>query len=368
VAGTSATPWFALLALASAGCLLYTDPVNTPPRLSVEVSPGDLGRGSTVLVKASVADDEDSADELASALQWRHAAGKCPLGAPGELVKGGLELRMVLPNEVGPVCVHATVTDRRGATASAEAELMIVNHAPTAAVRVLPASAGKVRLYARIELSGIESRDLDTDDRPGLTFTWSAVGPAGQAVDLQPCDGLSPPNEHRCFWATLPGHYDATLTVDDRLAKDTKMVGLDVEQDLPPCLLQSNPGVRLPITHIDRGDKRTFEALEVDDDGEPFPRRPGSLDQPEFVWSRATDGGQFVRLGPNDPRLDVSEATFGVVRPGDQPRLRLEVRDKLREDQLQRGLAGPPCPDTTDVCEQPAGCVRWTTWRVQFDP
>jgi hypothetical protein len=368
VARVSATGLFSLIALSSAGCLLYTDPINEPPRVKIAAPDRAPSRSAPARLSAEVEDDDTPADQLRRGLVWSQVSWPCDRPPAPATVQTG-ESFEVVARDVGRLCVTVTATDSRGATGSDTVMLDVMNHAPVAVLRANAPRwpSGKVRLYARVELSAAESHDQDSDP---LGYTFTATGPDGKDLPLMGCDGPPADDARRCFSASAPGHYQAALVARDGLAdsEPAAAVAIDVDEDHPPCLLRSDPLPLQPLVLVPRGGKRTFEVLAVDDDGEPLGTGPAPLGPPVFVWSKADDGKPMVRLGgSNAPRMDVSEGLFDVVRPGDQPRVRVEVRDRIRDEQLQQRLVLPPCPEDTAVC-MVDGCLRWTTWKVQFFP
>jgi hypothetical protein len=365
VAGVSATRLGLLLALTSAGCLLYTDPINEPPRVRILPPAHPPSRSLLTVLSADVEDDEDPTADLQARLLWTMTPGPCDRPAGPPTMKTGDKFSL-MTTDLGDLCVRVVATDSRGATAeSAPLPLTIANHRPTPALQAVAprSSSGKVRLYARVELSAAGSKDDDGD--PLRYDGWSAEGPDGRDQPLAPCDALPMDPSRRCFSAQMPGRYLARVTVADGLESPATSMSFEVDQDQPPCLLRTDPQPLQPLVLVPRGGKRTFEVLAADDDGEPFGTTPPTLGPPVFVWSRADDGKPMVRLARNAPRLDVSEGLFDDVRPGDQLRVRVEVRDRLREEQLQLREIPPPCPETQDVCEVDH-CLRWVTWKVQF--
>src|SRR5439155_12502392 len=170
----------------------------------------------------------------------------------------------VVARDVGDLCVRVVATDSLGARSEeATLALTVSNNAPTADLRALaPRSpSGKMRLYARVELSAAGSRDPDGDR---LTYSWVATRPDGQSLALAPCDAAIPDEARRCFSASVPGHYQASVTANDGLRDSApQTVGLDVDEDLPPCLIKSDPQTLQPVALVPAGGKRTFEVLVV---------------------------------------------------------------------------------------------------------
>jgi hypothetical protein len=362
---------FAVLALMGTGCLLYTDPVNEAPTVKIVPPARQPTRSGTTLLSAVVQDDEDPPDQISAGLVWTQTPGPCGMPAGDPMTRVGRDFT-VMP-QLGEFCVRVVAQDSRGATRDDTLGMTISNNPPAPDLQATAARSpsGKVRLYAKVELTAAGSTDPDEDP---LTFPkWSVTGPDLQPVPLVACEAAivmtAKTDARRCFTAGQPGRYRAEVTADDGIASvASKPVQLEVDVDLPPCLKTTDPLVLQPLVLVPSGGKRTFEVLSVDDDGEPFPTPASALGPPIFVWSRADDGKAMVRLGGNNaPSLPVSEGLFDVVRPGDQLRVRVEVRDRLREEQLQQRLAQPPCPEEMDVC-QVDGCLRWTTWKVQFFP
>jgi hypothetical protein len=365
VAGVSATRLGLLLALSSAGCLLYTDPVNEAPRVRILPPDHKPTRSGITVLNADVEDDEDAAADLLGRLVWTMTPGPCDHPAGPPLRETGDRFTL-MSGDLGDLCVRVVATDSRGAaTESAPLALTIENHDPVAALQAVAArsSSGKVRLYAQVELSAAGSSDEDGDM---LRYDgWTAHGPDGHDQPLGPCQAAPADPSRRCFPAQMPGRYQAGVMVDDGLRSKPASTSFEVDEDQPPCLLRTDPVPLQPLVLVPRGGKRIFEVLAADDDGEPFGTTPPALGPPVFVWSRADDGKPMVRLGRNAPRLDVSEGLFDDVRPGDKLRVRVEVRDRLREEQLQLRQIPPPCAETDDVCKV-GECLRWVTWKVQF--
>jgi hypothetical protein len=352
------------LLAACGGCVLFTDDINEPPRvLDIEPAGGRVFRGPQQFT-ARVADDQD--DPSAITLEWASMAGDCP---PADTALAGVD-SMTGPTyqltlrAMGKVCVRVVAIDHNGARAALQKAFAVGNREPEAKLirtaRAWP--SGKVRLYAMVQLSD-ESVDPDGDT---LTRTFSLTRPDGTAAAPAECAPAQP--TRRCFAADKPGHYEAGIAVSDGQAPlKTFTLPIDVDDDHPACLLKSDPAPFQPVVMVPHGGKRAFEVLEVDDDGEPYPALPARGAETVFVWSKGAGGEVPARIGATGPVLTVTEGLFENPRPGDQFRIRLEVRDRLTEERLQQRLIRPPCAEETDVCEVD-GCLRWTTWKVQFFP
>jgi hypothetical protein len=348
------------------GCLLYTGPVNDPPAVEIESPTREPFRRTPTVLGARASDDEDPSEAIR--LEWSQTRGPCPATPPAWVPGTGVvgsEYVLTLTDDLD-VCVRVVATDSRGATGEQSLAFNGRNHLPRAVASYTAArsAAGKVRRYARVELSA--SASLDDDGDP-LTPMWQVTGPDRAALSTSPC--MTPPGR-ACFSAQTPGHYEISLVVSDGLASSTtERVAFDVDDDNPPCLVKSDPAPLLPLVVVRGGTRRAFEVQVVDDDGEPFPSVAGALGDPLFIWSAASEGNALERVaGENGPRLDVSEGLFHPpLRLGETARVRVEVLDKLRTEQRQQHLVPPPCADSEDSCYVDK-CLRWATWKVQFSP
>ena len=361
-----------LIALASAGCLLFTDDINEVPRVTAILVRGNpavatptLSRRIEHQLTAQASDDQDRPEALV--LRWTKAPGKCADGKTPGAPQDGPEFSLSEETD-GFVCVRVVAIDHQGARSDERGQdFQIQNGRPTAVLtrRAAMSPRGKVRLYAQVELSGEESADPDKDD---LKFTFEVTLPGGAKMKPGPC--TSRPGKARvCFSAETPGQYEARLEVEDGSGPvPATPLSFEVEEDGPPCLLSSDPLPLQPLVLVARGARRTFEVRQVDDDGSPYPSISGRYGETIFVWSKGSDGdGPLTRVAGQAPTLDVSEALFDNARPGDRFRIRVEVRDPPIDQRMQQRLLGPPCDEKQDLCEV-AGCLRWVTWKVQFYP
>jgi hypothetical protein len=370
------------------GCLLYTDEINEAPSLTIETSTLEPFRGTETTVTAQASDDRDRPEALE--ITWVKSEGPCPAdpgaapppSGPSSTPARGL-LQFVLKIEsFGPVCLFARATDSEGASGPwRHRQFQGKNRAPRAAFEVSPRprADGSIPLYSRVLLSPAKSVD---DDGDPLSFQWQIATPDGPLDEGKSrCAPDAPPGA-RCFVPRTPGRVTIQLVVQEALppglsatssAPETQ--ALVVDEDRPPCLEQSDPEIYQKLVLVDAGRKATFSVSSVRDDGEPYPG-PGEKGRTIFVWSVSKPGGALSDpleyLTVNRPSIEISDVLFGNPRPGDQFRLRVEVRDEEVQAKLGMGRAAALCPDTEEVCKDRsrdgAECVRWTTWTVQFHP
>jgi hypothetical protein len=370
VALARATAAALLLVFPCGGCLLFTDEINEAPQVTAilpEMIP--LFRpaipGPVAELTAIVKDDRDPPDTLIR--EWTLSPGDCRMAAaPGGVSRDHKYQLKLLPQRVQ--CVRVVAIDSRGARSQEYfRELNVANRDPMPSLeRRAPTwqDNGKVKLHSRVELTAERSRDEDQDP---LTFKFEATMPDGTKVEPGPCP--SPSDERRCLSAASVGRYEATVTVSDgqRPVKAEPLV-FEVDEDRPPCLELADPLPLQPLVLVPRGTRRTFEVRQVTDDGAPYPPEAGRDGETIFVWSKGAEGGgSLLRIAGNAPTLDVGEALFDNPRPGDQFRIRVEVRDRLVEERMQQRLLGPPCPEKQELCVV-GTCRRWVTWKVQFFP
>jgi len=393
-------------ALGLAGCLLFSDPVNRAPTVTVSAPDLPVYRKKDVKFTAAVKDDRDNPSSLE--LRWDVLDPKwdeldpkvasCPSLGPADWRKG---LPTTPPDRpfvyafdtLETKCVCAEVTDGKGAKGYGCSQPIKPSNPPP--VAVITDGSGLLsgeprRLCAQIKLSA-EKSDFPVGDpvlyKWGVQYTGSY--PAGRSVQLGPCSD-DKTGVLQCFYAATAGTYTVSLTIDDVLDKTQTTSGtspdfvIPVGEDSPPCIRRTDPDVHAQRIMLSRGSdlvgsdqSRTFKAMSVDDDCEPFPTVSGSIAPAQFVWSVLDDtgsgAGNWVRQTDSSESFTVSQAKFPNARPGDTVKIRLEVRDTPVQQTYQSG--GVVCADTTDLCCGPKGCsgtandcVRWTTWTVQFQP
>jgi hypothetical protein len=386
-------------ALGLAGCLLFSDPINKAPTVTVLGGESLIYRNQPATFTARVADDKDPPfalglrwnkfDAQGESCQWiTHASW------PSTLPWGPTDVSFTFtPSTVKVACVCAEVIDSNGATGQAcSPPITPINPAPTAIITDESGALSNQRraLCSSIRLSAEKSASPSGDP---LQFEWfldySGDDPAGKSIKLAPCDGATPNQDtHQCFVASVPGTYTVRLTVTDKpdptsiSTKDTSdPFVIPVSEDTPPCIRRSDPDAYAQLALLSRGSdqSRTFKALSVDDDCEPYPAVAGSKGATQFAWSvldltqpgSSGDATWVPQIDTGDS-FTVSPAEFPNARPGDSIKVRLEVRDSAVQEFYRK--KGVVCPDSIDICCGPGACsgtndcVRWTTWTVQFLP
>jgi len=393
--GRSSQVSFALAAtLGLSGCLLFSDPINKAPTVTIAPSTTPIYRDTQVSFTATVKDDHDPVSALV--LRWHEfpragdqqsclsiSPSDWPKNLPPYLADEPYSFESSTPS-VTFLC--AQVTDTNGATGQACYRIEPQNVAPKAIITdVSGAPSNQQRpLCSQIHLSA-ENSMYPTEDQIG--FRWN-IQYAGTNSAGSSCDGVTTnAAAHRCFNASAPGTYTVTLTLDDtppgtsaKTSVDADPFVIPVADDMPPCLRRTDPDVYAQTILLSRSadlggyQSRTFKALSVDDDCEPYPPASGSTGTAQFVWSVLDMTGQVdagsrawaVQTNSSDS-LTLSQSQFPNARPGDTVKVRLEVRDaKVQSDYQDPRYS--VCPDSTDICTGANNCVRWTTWTVQFQP
>ncbi len=364
-----------MLAASAAGCLLYTNPINMAPELSKVTGPDRLVRGQAATFKVTPTDPDQDAATLA--LQWRKAAGACPMtieeagrrGSAGS-VKPEYD---VTPDSLDPFCVWVVVTDEHGAQAFASRVAQAANQRPVAKLQVVatapsgsalkPAATGPYELYSKFRVSAAGSDDSDAADKGKLAPRFTNAGPAGP-IKTERCPELQDARDI-CFAADVPGTYRVELVVGDGIDdSEPKVETLVVNPDRPPCI---EMGSIMPRLLGEGGLRRgydeavVFEVGRVTDDGDPF---AGGLGQ-NFTWyyreGRATQA-PFNRVpGLRDYRWTVRANYF---RPGTTVQVRVEYRDRVdRNDRL--AACGATDAALCKVDSQ-LDCAQAVTWTVEY--
>lgn len=398
-------------ALGLSGCLLFTDPINKAPVVTIDPHTGQVTRGSPAYFTAGVTDDKDNPASLL--LEWAEflapqlGCGTITLASWGSnytsTTLGAFEPYPFTPATLNKVCLCARTTDHNGATGfdCTKTAITPVNAPPVAVIEDVSGVLSDVQrpLCSLVHLSAESSTFI-----PGDQFNWTILDSTGKSVQLSPCVGVdaSKASLHRCFYAGSKGAqgtgtYTAALTIIDSVVLNgntttttsdppAKFV-IPVAADTPPCLQRTDPDVYAQRILLSRSSdlggtyqSRTFTVLSVLDDCEPYPL-PAGLPGPQtqFVWtlydSTQPSPGWTYQANASDS-FTVSQSLFPNARPGDIVKLRVEVQDTLVQDRLlQSGGQSQACSSDIDICCGGVACgttndlcVRWTTWTVQFQP
>jgi hypothetical protein len=409
--GRSLPAYLAFSGLLS-GCLLFTDPINRAPVVSINGPTTPITRGVPAEFYATVSDDRDNISLLV--IEWAEFDAKnqgCDWidksAWAKELYNANLTLASTAPYELvasdmQPSCLCVRATDHDGASSQACERVQAAAAQVQAVItEVSSVSIGQPRsLCSEIHLTAENSVYPRGDQiQFDWTFQYPGTDTSGKPPQLGACAGVTanPPELHRCFYAAVPGTYTVSLSVTDTpvgggAANPVKspVVSLEipVSVDKPPCLQRTDPDVRAQRILLARSpdlgstyQSRTFKVLSAADDCEPYPVPAGSTKQSaQFVWSvckdpkSVCDEAQWLYQSDTSDSFTVSQAMFPSALPGDTIKVRVEVRDAAVQDLYLKGV-GACASYQSDLCCGASACtgdsnecIRWTTWTVQFQP
>jgi hypothetical protein len=382
-------PLLCLLAGGTAGCLLFTDPINTAP--TVAISPGpeplQLVRSKRAQFTAIATDPDQGVDSLGFGWYRDKTCEKALNGAL--LAQNSSPVMFFQPTDLASGCVAVVVTDNRGATASATLKYEVVNQAPTASITI-PTSAGQpapvpgqpypLALYSTITLLGT-AKDPDSEDISLLTPIWHVYYPADGPEISQPRCPDNSKGPLVCTFATAtPGSYRIELFVNDadnaksapaeqfiQVAGDQlPNIVLGNAQPLPPRSPNEPP--LLLFANLDN----TFTINRVEDDGDPYPpstpSSPTLNSQAGFVWYyRTPTTVLFQRLIGGGPNFTIGKDTFN---PQQVVQVRVEYHDRVTAA-CQPSTPGcdavfAACDRNATICYSSDLRVQWVTWTVEF--
>ena len=388
-----------LTLLPSAGCLLFSDPINTAPVVSLTCAqdtfstvcsqgpePPKFFRNADVQFQAIASDPDQDTDTLQFA--W-YVARDCGTAftALAAGPKAGLAQFPFFPTDLGPDCVTVVVTDQQGATSMASQDFEVVDQPPIAKLEIVPASGlvlpepGQpllLPLYAKVTFTGARSEDPD-DDLNELTYSWVVYSGTTQ-LSMPGCPDPNKP--YLCTFSTAsPGDYRVQLVVSDpsltpsepaaeqaiRVATDQlPNIVLDLVQPAPPF-----PPDDAPLQLFANLDN-TFSITRVEDDGDPFPSSDPANPYPTppagFLWFYQGGGDpSFRRLSKETaPYFTVPARAF---LPQDSVRFRVEYRDRITACQPKTAGCNAvfaACDPSATICYSPDLRVQWITWSVAF--
>ncbi len=375
-----------LLASGMAGCLLFTDPINTAPTVSFppQTEPLKLVRSKTAFT-VDAFDPDQSTDSLRFDWYQGKTCDEALAGPPAAPNVVGNVPFPFQPTKLGSGCVVVVVTDNRGATASAAQSYEVVDQAPTASI-VIPYAAGQpepvsgqpypLALYSTVTLSG-KVDDPDSEDIDFLTPIWRVFIADGTQLSLPACPDNSKGPLVCTFTTTTPGSYRVELVVNDKiLASDPaeqfiQVAGdqlpnivLDSAQPLPPTSSNNSPLLLLAAQN------NAFAINRVEDDGDPYPPveplDPNSPSPAGFVWYvRLPSSPLFERCIGGGPSFTLGK-TFN---PQDIVQVRVEYHDRVTACQPRTpgcDAVFAACDPNATICYSPDYRVQWVTWTVEF--
>jgi hypothetical protein len=390
--------------LGLAGCILFTDPINEAPVVTIDQPSGPVVSGSSVEIVGRATDDQDSEGSLS--LDWAEFYNPKNLvcssitradwiGVP-TIPRGNGASYEFKPASPNTVCVCARATDHNGASSFKCLAITPSNPPPVATIvdASIPSfGSGQSRpLCSQIHLSAKST--IPPGDKP--TFTWSMDYEGNDSSGkLAECTGVTADkDQHRCFSASAPGTYTVTLSIQDAYTSNgnprtsDKVLAqfvVSVAPDAPACLQRTEPDIFARTILLSRSSdlgssyqSRTFVVDSVDDDCQPFPRTSTSQTPAQLVWS-ILDGTsaspKWVYPVTSSNSFVISQSMFPNARPGDTVKLRVEVQDTPTQYNYGHipNYQIPLCAGDLDTCCKggtcgSSACVRWTTWTVQFQP
>jgi hypothetical protein len=390
-----------LAALGWSGCLLFSESVNKAPVVTITPPSQPVVRDEKVLFSATVHDDKDSLAKIK--LYWNEFKSSnegCDWITPAAWL--GVIDEYTTPwasdapypftaKSLDVVCLCVRAVDHQGAAGQACQRIQPVNPIPTAVIKdVQGVASGQMRpLCSKIHLSAEDSRYPD-GDQPSFdwSLTYTGADPvAGKAVKLASCDKAKP-TQHMCFSADVTGTYEAKLTVTDTvLVNGAPSVSrsepasflIPVNVDMPPCLINTDPDMKIQRVILSRNPgsdsslaSRTFQVNSAPDDCDEYDFENGSVGGAKLLWSiyDSTEVTPTWRYLDNPTKeWTIRQSDFPNARPGDIIKLRVEVNDSRTEE--HRITCSPDvtfCCGSGECRGASDECVRWTTWKVQFQP
>jgi hypothetical protein len=380
---------FSLVASANTGCLLFSDPINTAPTVSITCSQAGVSipctpdqkpsfvRNKIVLFQAVATDPDQRADTLR--LDW-YIDKSCNTALAGPSALSG----QYYPKDLGAGCVAVVVTDSQGASARAEQLFTVENQPPVAEIEIVtspslvapePGQPLMLPLYAKAPLTGAKSNDPDGAANL-LNFAWRVYSGDTQ-ITMSGCPDPSKEPYLCTFGTDKPGNYRVQLVVSDQLEAESAPVTqaiqvageqlpnivLDFVQPAPPFPPDDSPLQLLADL------PNTFTINRVDDDGDPYPSADPTTPYPippaGFVWFVKTDSKPaFERLtGANGASYTIPVGSFSAQQ---SVRLRVEYHDRVTACQPKCGAVFAACDPLATICYSSDLRVQWVTWAVVF--
>ena len=304
------------------------------------------------------------------------------------------------PDALDVVCICARATDSHGAVGFSSPCLTLVPGNAKPVARIVDVEKTRLRsgataLFDDPPVGG----DLDFPDEQAnrrhrfqLEIGYSGTDPSGANVHLGDCSGVGQrQGANTCFYAGVPGTYTVTLSITDTprvavggdpLTSDPVSFVAKVAADRPAWLRRTNPEWDAQIVVLSRRsdlggsyESRTFEVTSVDDDCEPIPAPAGKKEARLLwsIWGADKSNPKWEYQATSSKSLEVNQTRFPDALPGDIVKIRVEVLDAAA-DNLYKTPGYSPCLAEVDICCEAGDCagdkppVRWTTWKVLFQP
>jgi hypothetical protein len=339
-------------------CLLYTDSINMPPQVTIEVqTPEPFFRGVDVTFKAKATDPDEDPSRLH--VSWRHGenCGKARVNDEA----AAASTFTFQPEKLGDHCVVTRVTDSLGAFVEKNTTFKVVNQAPKVVLDVAgPVSQTQTSGYplnSRIRVSAEKSVDPDPDQTNQLTFAWTLLRPNGETADVT--EGC--PSKFCSFVAEQPGAYAirVTATDSDGAAASTEKA-ITIANDSVPCIIGVSPDLS---PRLSADEDQLFIVTQVEDDVDPYPAQSSnSASQGSFQWLFRTSTNLTAEWQALSPLFALNTITIprGFVSAGSTIQVRVMYSDRIKRD-FSKCWEG-----SGDRCELSAGCAQGLTWTVTF--
>jgi hypothetical protein len=367
------TVFLALACLLPGACILYTAPVNSKPTVSIAEPTAPIVRGKTTTLYAQANDPEGGNVTLS----WSTSTGPCdpPIDErtipPAMFVSPPGKPTFPLPIPAGdqtPICVYVVATDPEGATSFAWRTISSSNQPPVAVLTVLEPTtrtrSGKFELYSVFHLSAAMSHDPDGDTLQPFTFELESFPPEfplphvpGLPPGFIECPDSTPNPSVVCLdVGAHAGLYKVKLTANDGTTMAwTDQPSLEVDDDHPPCVKETDPPVITSPLVLDPTAAKTFTVIQILDDGSPLPTpSSGANARPTFQWTLRRNGGAATPVVGYDAQSAIT-LPGNTYTSGDVVEVSVAISD---------GVAVHPQPLCDLGC--PAGCPQAATWTVMY--
>jgi hypothetical protein len=365
----------AFLAGGSTQCLLYTDPINEDPEVTISPERSTFMRNERAQFSARARDPDQQAATIGLAWFERNGAA-CPTTVAEAMVDPSLHVGDGATIELGHAaagayCLWVIATDREGAKALATRPLMVANQAPVGALAIEGPTEARainptnaqarepidVALFSEVRLSAAGSMDPEGDP---LTYTWHITRPDGSAAEPQPCTQAADARIVSCYVVVAPGLHRFELDVSDGSAPGAPVVlPVMALPDAAPCVVSTTPPFLLPTISRNGSERLLLQVGEVTDDGDPFPARAGQASQSSFTWySRKLPATTFERWAS---RLSFLEVPPSYASAGEVVEFRLQYGDRVKDRALACDANALACPASVDD-----KCHQWVGWTVTF--